>query len=73
MYGILQALVAANGRVLSRYQLLDAITGGEFVIIDRNVDTHVRAVRRKLGEQRDRIITVRGVGYKCDVRASDPG
>lgn len=68
-YRVLQALVAARGRVLSRDQLLDAITGGDFVIIDRNVDTHVRSVRKKLGDERDRIVTVRGVGYKCDVRS----
>jgi DNA-binding response OmpR family regulator len=33
------------------------------VVIDRNIDVHIRAVRRKLGSQRDLIETIRGVGY----------
>lgn len=63
-FKLLKALATRPGRVFTRDQLLDKITGGEAIIIDRNVDVHVRAVRKKLGEYGDMIETVRGVGYK---------
>ena len=64
-FRLLHALVASPGRVFTRDQLLDRITKGESVIIDRNVDVHVRAIRKKLGKHGGTIVTVRGVGYKC--------
>jgi DNA-binding response OmpR family regulator len=64
-FRILHALAATPDRVFTRDQLLDRITQGKSVIIDRNVDVHVRAIRKKLGRYGDRIVTVRGVGYKC--------
>ena len=64
-FRLLHALVANPGRVFTRDQLLDRITKGESVIIDRNVDVHVRAIRKKLGKHGGIIVTVRGVGYKC--------
>jgi DNA-binding response OmpR family regulator len=35
---------------------------------ERLVDTHVKAIRHKLGAARDLIETVRGVGYRLDTR-----
>jgi DNA-binding response OmpR family regulator len=63
-FRLFEALVARPGIVLSRDRLLDAVTGGEGVLIDRNIDVHVRSIRKKLGESRDLIQTVRGLGYK---------
>jgi DNA-binding response OmpR family regulator len=64
-FRLLWALCLRPGRVLTRNELADAITAGEAIILDRNVDVHVSAVRRKLGAAEDLIVTVRGVGYKC--------
>ena len=64
-YRLLSTLVSRPGRVFTREQLLERITGGEVYVIDRNVDVHIRSIRKKLGEDADFIITVRGVGYKC--------
>jgi len=64
-FRILHTLAANPDRVFTRDQLLDKITQGKSVIIDRNVDVHVRAIRKKLGKYGERIVTVRGVGYKC--------
>jgi DNA-binding response OmpR family regulator len=61
---LLRALAASPGRVLTRAQLLEHITGGERVIIERNVDVHVATIRRKIDELRDSIQTVRGIGYR---------
>lgn len=64
-YRLLSALMTRPGRVFTREQLLEKITGGETYVIDRNVDVHVRAIRKKLGKEAEFIMTVRGVGYKC--------
>lgn len=63
-FRLFNALMSKPGIVLSRDRLLDAVTGGDGVLVDRNIDVHVRAIRKKLGESRDLIQTVRGLGYK---------
>jgi len=63
-FRILTALVSAEGRVLSRNQLIDQAIGMDVIVTDRNIDVHVTMLRRKLGPARDTIHTVRGVGYK---------
>jgi DNA-binding response OmpR family regulator len=64
-FRLLWALCSRPGRVFTRDELVDRITAGESLIIDRNVDVHISAIRRKLGVSGDLIATVRGVGYKC--------
>jgi DNA-binding response OmpR family regulator len=64
-YRLLATLLSRPGRVFTREQLLEKITGGEVYVIDRNVDVHIRSIRKKLGDEAEFIITVRGVGYKC--------
>jgi DNA-binding response OmpR family regulator len=63
------ALARHPGRVFSREQLVNACIGEDRYVIDRNIDVHIRALRKKLGEARDLIETIRGVGY----RFSDQG
>ena len=64
-FRLLWTLASKPGRVYTRDQLVEKITGGEAIVLDRNVDVHVSAIRKKLGGQRKVIGTVRGVGYKC--------
>jgi DNA-binding response OmpR family regulator len=64
-FRLLWALCSRPGRVFTRDELVDRITAGESLIIDRNVDVHISAIRKKLGASDDLIATVRGVGYKC--------
>ncbi len=61
---ILALLVAESGRVLTRKQLIDRIWGAESEHTERVVDAHVKSIRRKLGDARDSLETVRGVGYR---------
>jgi len=63
-FKILSILAANPGRVYTRQRLLDKIQGGDSFVDDRNIDVHIRAIRRKLGEYADTVKTVRGVGYK---------
>jgi two-component system alkaline phosphatase synthesis response regulator PhoP len=61
---LLHYLAAHPGRVFTRDQLLDRVMGEKISVINRNIDVHVRAIRSKLGPNRDRLETVRGVGYR---------
>ncbi len=63
---LLKLLLKANGKVLSREKLLEAIWGiDEHMNIDtRTVDQHVSRLRRKLGAAGDPIATVPNFGYK---------
>lgn len=61
---LLHFLASHPGRVFSRDQLLSRVIGDHAVVIDRNIDVHVGAIRRKLGPYRELIETVRGVGYR---------
>lgn len=63
-FGILHRLVANRGRVMTRNQLLDNVQNDNAFIVDRNIDVHVAALRKKLGPGFDMIETVRGVGYR---------
>lgn len=53
---------------ISREQILDAVWGYEYFGDLRTVDTHIKNIREKLGEYRDYIQTVRGFGYKFEVK-----
>lgn len=63
-FGILRRLLLNRGKVLTRNQLLDDIQNDEAFIVDRNIDVHIAALRKKLGPNFDWIETVRGVGYR---------
>ena len=64
-WGLLTTLAAAPGRVFSRAELVNRVRGYEFVGYERTVDSHVKNLRRKLGDDASDIIeTVLGVGYR---------
>jgi len=63
-FRLLHFLAANPGRVFTRNQLLDRVIGEESDVIDRNIDVHIRAIRKKLGDSADLIQTIRGVGYR---------
>jgi two-component system phosphate regulon response regulator PhoB len=60
----LRLLHSHPGRVFTRDQLLARAIGEHAVVLDRNIDVHVRSIRRKLAAERERLETVRGVGYR---------
>lgn len=62
-FRILDALIRASGRVLTREQLLNAATGEGTAVTDRAVDVHIASLRKKLTRDYDLIHTIRGVGY----------
>ena len=70
-YGVLEALLARPGAVLSRAQLMDRVWADALESADRTVDTHVKTLRAKLraagaGDGDGPIQTHRGLGYSLD-------
>ena len=63
-FRLLHFLASHPGRVFTRDQLLNRAIGEGVIVVDRNIDVHVRAVRRKLGSYENLIETIRGVGYR---------
>lgn len=63
-FGILRRLVLNRGKVLTRNQLLDDVQNSDAFIVDRNIDVHIAALRKKLGPNFTMVETVRGVGYR---------
>jgi two-component system, OmpR family, phosphate regulon response regulator PhoB len=67
-FNLLHTLVKRAGRVQSRDVLLRDVWGYNFVEDTRTVDTHVTRLRTKMGEAGEMIKTVRGFGYKVEVK-----
>lgn len=68
-FRILFYLANHPGRVFSREQLLNHAVGDNVVVVDRNIDVHIRAIRKKLAEKSqpgdtEFVETIRGVGYR---------
>ena len=63
-FRILLLLAKNPGRIFSRSQILSEARGELAAAFDRSVDAHVRTIRKKLGEERDLIETVRSIGYR---------
>jgi len=66
---LLATLLDADGRALTRDQLLDGIHGtGEGEVLDRAIDVYVKRLREKLGDDANSpryVATVRGIGYRA--------
>lgn len=63
-FRILHLLARRPGWVFTRQQIIDAARGEEYPVTDRSVDVHVVGLRKKLGGLGERLVTVRGVGYR---------
>lgn len=65
-FDLLRALLEAKGRTLTRSFLLETIWGyGQAAAVEsRTLDVHILALRKKLGKEGKRILTVRNVGYR---------
>lgn len=66
-YELLFYLVNNAGIAISRERLLNDVWGYDFYGDDRTVDTHIKMLRASLGPYRNKIITLRGLGYKIEI------
>lgn len=67
-YDLLNYLLSNEGIALSREVILDSVWGYDYYGDYRTVDTHVKRLRVKLKDKGDLISTVRGVGYRFEVK-----
>lgn len=65
-YDLFFYMVRNRGIALSREKLISDVWGYDFYGDDRTLDTHVKLLRRSLGEYSRCIVTLRGVGYRFE-------
>ena len=63
---LLLCFVKNSGIALTREKILNKIWGNNYFGDDRTLDTHIRLLRKSLGEYGKCIVTLRGVGYRFD-------
>jgi two-component system, OmpR family, phosphate regulon response regulator PhoB len=63
-FRLLDTLIRQPGRAFQRSELIDAALGEDTIVLERTIDVHIRAIRRKLERSADLIETVRGIGYR---------
>lgn len=67
-YNLLLYFLDNKGVALSREKILNGVWNYDYFGDLRTVDTHVKQLRSKLGESGNMIVTVRGVGYRLEVK-----
>lgn len=65
-YELLYCFMLHPGQVFSREQLLNRVWGYDFEGNTRTVDTHIKTLRQKLGDEGKRIVTLIRSGYKLE-------
>ncbi len=65
-FDLLVYLINNANTVVTRDILLEKIWGYDFIGVDRTVDTHIKMLRKNLGIYGNKILTIRGVGYKFE-------
>lgn len=61
---LLETLMRQPGRAFTRGELISTALGDDTIVLERTIDVHIRALRRKLESKFECIETVRGVGYR---------
>lgn len=63
-FRLLETMMRQPGRAFDRSELIDSALGADTLVLERTIDVHIRALRKKMGDAADLIQTVRGVGYR---------
>ena len=65
-YDLLFYMIKNKGIALTRERLITEVWGYDYYGDDRTLDTHIKLLRRSLGDHASHIVTLRGVGYRFD-------
>ena len=65
-YDVLLLLTSFANRAVKREEILSKVWGYDFLGDDRTLDTHIKLLRKKIGEYGKLIVTIRGVGYRFE-------
>jgi len=74
-FDLLSLLLQKRGQVYPRSLIIDEVWGAGFALSDRTIDSHIKALRKKIldqGGSPDWIETVRGIGYRAAAQESNP-
>ncbi|MFG0286548.1 MAG: response regulator transcription factor [Rhodopirellula sp. JB044] len=63
-FRLLETLIRQPGRAFDRNELVEAALGEDTLVLERTIDVHIRALRKKMNDSADLIETVRGIGYR---------
>lgn len=63
-FRLLWTLAKQPGRTFSRHELLDCCRGEDANSMERTIDVHIRALRKKLLDRAEQVETIRGIGYR---------
>ena len=69
-YNLLMYLINNENKAVTREQILSQIWGYDFFGDDRTLDTHMKLLRKKLGDYGQCIVTLRGIGYRFEKNLS---
>ena len=67
-YELLKYLVDNKGIALSRDKILNNVWNYDYYGDSRTIDSHIKKIRHKLGKKGKYIQTIRGIGYKFEVK-----
>lgn len=67
-FKLLELLAKQPGKVFSRNQIIERINGAQYFATERSIDVQIAGLRKKLGEYKDAVETVRSVGYRFNER-----
>lgn len=67
-YDLFFYMVKNKDIALTRNQLINDVWGFDFYGDDRTLDTHIKLLRKRLGEYSSTIVTLRGVGYRFETK-----
>jgi len=65
-FELLYVLIKNRGKVMTRDVLMERIWGIDYEGESRTLDMHIRSLRKKIGEEKKYITTIRGVGYRYE-------
>ena len=67
-YELLKYFVDNNGIALSRDKILNNVWNYDYYGDSRTIDSHIKKIRHKLGKKGKHIETIRGIGYKFEIK-----
>ena len=67
-YELLKYLVDNKGIALSRDKILNNVWNYDYYGDSRTIDSHIKKIRHKLGKKGKNIQTIRGIGYKFEIK-----
>lgn len=63
-FKLLHLFVNKPGKVFTRTQIIEKLSGMDYIVTERSIDVQVVGLRKKMGKHKGHLETVRGVGYR---------